>query len=1062
MSLPPSSHPSDARKPLSPGWEEAPPAQGHAEMGHGLNGKLSEAARHQIAVEWNEPVPDYPEAGLLPDLLAARAAAQPDAVALVSGSERLSYRELDAWASRLADRLRDLGAGPEVVVGVLLERSPAMVAALMAVWKCGAAYLPLDPEYPPDRMAYILEDGLAGSGPRIVVTGPELADRIPGSGIELFFVGSPEAGAGSEGTNGFFPSLLPENPAYLIYTSGSTGRPKGIVISHGALANRILWACAAEVGPDDVFLHKTTLTFDVSVAEIFAPLVAGGRCVLARHGGHRDLPYLAGLIARESITHASFPPAALRLLLEIPDAAEKLRSLRVVITGGETVPSDLPGQVRAVLPAATLYNRYGPTEATISVLTGACDPDDGGALVPLGRPIARARVYVLDEQMRLLPPLEPGEIYIGGVCLARGYLNRPDLTAWRFVPDPIGGEPGARLYRTGDRARLRPDGPLEFLGRFDYQVKIRGFRIEIEEVELALNAHPAVREGVVVAHEEAATGSRRLVAYLMKEGEAAPDPGELRRFLAGRLPSYMIPSTFVVRTDLPRTLSGKVDRSALRESGSAEAAAAGHPRRNPRNELESTLAGYLEELLHVPRVEVEDDLLELGCHSLLLVRFQSRVREGLGVELPLADILRNPSVGALARLLETGGRGAGITPEQLAVEAVLEPEIRPAPDQEAPVEVPETVFLTGATGFLGAHLLSELLARTPARLLCLVRSADERQGLEALRRSLERYGLWREEAAGRLAAVPGDLARPGLGLSEAALRDLAETADAIHHCGAQVNYAYPYEILRAANVESTRELLRLTVAGRAKVLHYVSTLSVLEKDAYRRHGTAPEVPLDGDPSGLTGGYRQSKWVAERLVQAAIERGVPAAIYRPGWITGSSRTGATNPADFLIRLIVGSLQTGTAPDLGPIEVCPTPVDWVGAGIAWLSLRAQSIGRVFHLINPRPVAFERALEVLGDLGVPLRKVPVPQWAGTLADLAGSGGSELLEPLEDFLRGLRESAGAPPGRFQPLRFASAATQAALAAGSLECPPVDRGLLESYLSFFSRQSLLLPGRPR
>jgi myxalamid-type nonribosomal peptide synthetase MxaA len=1061
MRIPPTSLQPDPRKPLStPGWEGTPPVTDRAEAGSGANGTLSEAARHQIAVEWNEPVPDYPEAGLLPDLLAARAAAQSDAVALVSGSERILYRELDAWAGRLADRLRELGAGPEVVVGILLERSPAMVASLMAIWKCGAAYLPLDPEYPPDRMAYILQDGLAGSGPRIVVTDRELAGRIPGSGIELFFVGSPEAETGSQAAKKSLPPLLPEHPAYLIYTSGSTGRPKGIVISHGALANRILWACAAEVGPDDVFLHKTTLTFDVSLPEIFAPLVAGGRCVLARPGGNRDLPYVAELIARESITHASFPPSALRLLLDIPDAAVKLRSLRVVITGGETVPPDLPAQVRAVL-AATLYNRYGPTEATISVLTGACDPEDGGALVALGRPIARARVYVLDEQMRLLPPLEPGEIYIGGVCLARGYLNRPDLTARRFVPDPIGDEPGARLYRTGDRARLRPDGTLEFLGRFDYQVKIRGFRIEIEEVELALSAHPAVREAVVVAHEEAATGSRRLVAYLVKEGDAALDSGELRRFLAGRLPSYMIPSTFALRTDLPRTLSGKVDRSALRERDSGEAPA-GRPRSTPRNGLESTLTGYLEELLQVSHIEVEDDLLELGCHSLLLVRFQSRLREGLGVELPLADILRNPSVGALARLLETGARGAEITARQLAAEAVLEPEIRPAPGQEAPAAIPENVLLTGATGFLGAHLLSELLERTSARLLCLVRAADERQGLEALRRALERYGLWREEAAGRLVAIPGDLAHPGLGLSEAGLRHLAETADSIYHCGALVNYAYPYEALRTANVESTRELLRLTVAGRAKVLHYVSTLSVLEKDPYRRTGSAPEVPLDGDPSGLTGGYRESKWVAERLVQTSIERGVPAAIFRPGWITGNSRTGATNPADFLIRLIVGSLQTGTAPDLGSIEVCPTPVDWVGAGIAWLSLRPQSAGRVFHLINPRPVAFERVLELLGDLGVPLRKVPVSQWAGALADLAGSGGSELLAPLEGFLRGLRDSSGASPGRFQPLRFASGATQATLAAGTLECPSVDRELLESYLAFFSRQSLLPPGRPR
>jgi myxalamid-type nonribosomal peptide synthetase MxaA len=1049
-------------QPLSAGtWEPMTAAFSREEPDADNGGALvlSEAARHLIAIEWNEPVPDYPDAGLMPDLLAARAAAQPNAVALVCGAERIRYRELDAWAGRLADRLRELGVGPEVIVGVLLERSPAMVASLLAIWKCGAAYLPLDPEYPPERMMYILQDGLAGPGPRIIMSDRELASWISELGIELFLVGSPETEVRSRTAELSLPPLRPEHPAYLIYTSGSTGRPKGIVVSHEALANRILWSCAAEFGPGDAFLHKTTLTFDVSLPEIFAPLVAGGRCVLARPGGHRDLPYLADLIAQESITHVSFPPSALRLLLEIPDAAVKLRSLRVVITGGESVPPDLPASVRAVIPA-TLYNRYGPTEATVSVLTGACDPESPGA-VPLGRPIARSRIYVLDEQMRLLPPLAPGEIHIGGICLARGYLGRPDLTAERFVPDPIGKEPGARLYRTGDRGRLRPDGTVEFLGRLDYQVKIRGFRVEIEEIEVALGAHPTVREAVVIADEETATGSLRLIAFLVPEGSATPDPGELRRFLAGRLPSYMIPSTFVLRTDFPRTLSGKVDRSALAMSARSEARA-DRPSLVPQNGLKSVLAGYLQELLQVPRIEVGDNLLELGCHSLLLVRFQSRLREALGIELPLADILRNPSVGALARLLETGTKGGEITAEQLAAEATLEPDIRPAPDQGVPTALPEAVLLTGATGFLGAHLLSDLLDRTSARLHCLVRAADERQGMEALRRTLDRYGLWREEAVGRIIPVPGDLARPRLGLTETGFREMAETVDAIYHAGALVNYAYPYEALRSANVEGTRELLRMTVAGRAKILHHISSLSVLEKIPHRRSGAAPEVPLDGDPAGLTGGYRQSKWVAERLVQIAIERGVPATIFRPGWITGSSSTGAINPADFLVRLLVGSLQTGMVPDLGPIEVCPTPVDWVGAGIAWLSLRPESVGQVFHLINPRPVAFEKVLELFQDLGFPLRKVPVHHWAASLANLAGSGDSELLEPLEDFLRQVvseQEDLAAEPGRFQPLRFASAATQAALAAGSLECPRVDRRLLETYLAFLAPQYLLSAG---
>lgn len=997
---------------------------------------LSPAARHQAAVEWNNPL-EYLVEGLLPDLVASRAARRPQAVALVAGSSQVSYGELMRRAEALAGRLLRRGVGPERVVGVLLERSPEMVAALLAIWKCGGAWLPLDPDHPAERMGYILGDGLRGPDPRLVVTSPELAGRIPDPGVEPFFLDGEALEPGPP------PPLLGDHPAYVIYTSGSTGRPKGIVVSHRALANRIAWAAAAEVGPENVFLHKTTLTFDVALAEIFAPLVAGGRCVLARPGGQRDLGYLADLIARERITHASFPPAALRLLLEIPEAAAKLASLRVLVTGGETVPPDLPAAVRAVLPAAVLFNRYGPTETTISVLTGACDPEQTEPILPLGRPIARAGVYVLDEDLRLLPPGSPGEICIGGICLARGYLGRPDLTAEHFVPDPIGGEPGARLYRSGDRGRWRPDGKVEFLGRLDSQVKIRGFRVELEEVEAALNAIPGVREAAVVAREEAATGSRRLVAWVIPEPGSTLDAEALRHALAGRLATYMIPAEFVACEDLPRTLSGKVDRTALLDREVPDESV-----ETPKTDLERRIASIVQDLLQARRVGADDDLLALGFHSLLLASLQARLRDDLGAEVELADLVRNPTIAGLARILESGERRAEIDAETLAAEALLEPEIRMEPDQGMPAAMPKTIFLTGATGFLGAHLLAELLERTPARILCLVRATDEDAGRETLRRGLERYGLQREDAATRIVPVLGDLARTGLGLSGSVAKDLARTVDAIYHCGAQVHFVYPYETLRAANVGGTREILRLTVQGRPKALHYVSTLSVLER-AGQKGGVAPEGPLDADATGITGGYRQSKWVAERLVQTAIERGIPAAIYRPGWITGSSSTGAANLSDFLLRLVVGSLEAGVAPDLGPIEICPTPVDWVAAGIAWLSLHPGP-ARVFHLIHPQPVAYAEVLSGLTEVGQSLQILPVQDWAAALAERAEDG-EPSLEPLAGFLRRLAEdSRETTPDRFQPHRFASAATQDALAAGGIECPRFDRDLLALYLRTF------------
>ena len=1018
-------------------------------------GALPAAARHQILVEWNEPRPEYRGDGLMADLFTARALGQPGAVALVSGEERISYRSLEARAAALAAGLRRLGVEPEGIVGVLLERSPDMVAALLAIWKCGGAYLPLDPEHPADRMAYLLADGLRGPGPRLVLTQRSLTARIPdGTGVRLVCVDDATGPVPVSEVPAPRRPVLPDHPAYVIYTSGSTGRPKGIVISQRSLANRILWACAAEVGVDSIFLHKTTLTFDVSLAEIFAPLLSGGRCVLTRPGGQRDLGYLADLIQREAITHASFPPATLKLLLDLPDVERKLRSLRVLVTGGETVPPELPRRTRELLPATTLYNRYGPTETTISVLTGACDPASRGEIVPLGRPIGHARIYVLDGDLRPLPVQVPGELYVGGPGVARGYLGRPDLTASSFLPDPLGGGAGERLYRTGDRARWLPNGSVEFLGRLDHQIKIRGFRVELEEIEAVLAEHPRVRAAAVVPLEEAATGSCRLIACLVAE-EAPLDAGELRRFTADRLAGYMVPAAFVELADLPRTLSGKVDRGALREIALRDSISSPPPVA-PRPGLEGVLAGWFQELLEIPGIGVEESLFDLGGHSLLLVGLQSRLRAELGIDVELADIARNPSVGALARFIAAGACGAEVTPEQLAADAELAPEIRPDEGGEAALRPPATVLLTGATGFLGAHILEQLLAQTWARVVCVVRAADDAAAGQAVRRTMERYGLWREERARRITAFAGDLGCPLLGLAAAPFQELAATVDAVYHCGAQVNLLYPYETLRTVNVGGTLEILRFAAAGRRKEVHHISTLSVLEKLSFGGPGAAPEEPLDAGAAGLAGGYRQSKWVAEKLVESAHRRGIPAVVYRPGWITSHSDTGIFNPADFLGRLIVASIRLGAAPDLGAIEVCPTPVDYVSAAIVWLSRRREP-GGVYHLINPQPVAFDRLIELINDLGHPVEKIPLGRWAAGLADFVEREGSPLLAPLSAFLRGLGADPtfdGNPPWR--PLRFDSSRTQQALAGGAVTCPAIGPRFLEGYLAALVEQELI------
>ncbi|HEV7516132.1 MAG TPA: amino acid adenylation domain-containing protein, partial [Thermoanaerobaculia bacterium] len=602
---------------------------------------------HQLLHEWNDTPAEFAEEGLVPALLAARAARHPDALALALNAERLSYGELTARSRRLAGHLRGLGVGPESRVGIAVERSFAMVAALLAIWEAGGAYLPLDPSLPAERQAFILAD----AGVSVLLTQAR---------VEELWETEPPLAA----TAGPLPpaALLPGHPAYVIYTSGSTGKPKGVVVTHGALGSRLRFAQEVELREGDSFVHKTTISFDASIVEVFGPLLVGGTTVLARPGGERDPGYLVGLLRDWEIPQATFTMAMLAALLQAHSLAG-CSSLRTVLSGGEAMPADLPALFHS-RSRADLYNRYGPTEATISVTSWRCLPGDYGRAQPIGRPIARTRIYLLDPELQPVPLGVTGELCIAGPCLARGYLDRPGLTAEKFVPHPLAAgaeDAGARVYRSGDLARLRADGAIEFVGRIDGQVKIRGFRVELGEIEAALKEHPAVAGAAVVDREEPGTASRRLFAYLVLRpgGVGAP---EVREFLKGKVPGYMVPSAFTVLPALPLSPTGKLDRKALPEPAVATADIDAAPREAPRGPLEELLAGIWSDLLGAGQVGRDDSFFDLGGHSLLATQVISRLREALGVELPLRLLFEAPTLAACAAAIEATVPAAGWSP----------------------------------------------------------------------------------------------------------------------------------------------------------------------------------------------------------------------------------------------------------------------------------------------------------------------------------------------------------------------------------------------------------------
>jgi len=617
-------------------------------MGGTLENRICQEERTRVLYDFNDTSIDYPKDVCLHQLFEMQVKRTPDRIAIVFEGSQLTYSELNQRANKLANFLRAEGIGPESVVGVFMERSLEMVIALYGILKAGGAYISLDPEYPQERLAFMLEDTQVP----VLLAQEHLLGKLPECRSQIFCLDTDWDKVEPHSAANPSSGVRAQNLAYVLYTSGSTGKPKGVMNCHSGICNRLLWMQDTyQLTESDRIMQKTPFSFDVSVWEFFWPLLFGARLVVARPGGHKDSGYLVDLIVEQQITTLHFVPSMLQLFLD-DKRVDECNSLKRVICSGEALSYELQERFFASLDAE-LHNLYGPTEAAVDVTYWACEQKSALGFVPIGRPVANTQIYILDNDLNPVPIGDAGELHIGGVQVGRGYLNRPELTKERFIPDPFNKDPEARLYKTGDLACFLEDGAVKYLGRIDHQVKIRGNRIELGEIETVLEGFPEVKQVVVI--DQDISGEKRLIAYVVTHPGQSPNTTQLRQYLEDKLPDFMIPSSFIFLSEFPLLPNGKVNRRELPkpdnkrpELGQAYVA--------PRTQLERYLANIWSEVLQLERVGVHDRFFELGGTSLQAARVINKLQEELAENIYIVSIFESPTIEAYAGFLQRNYR----------------------------------------------------------------------------------------------------------------------------------------------------------------------------------------------------------------------------------------------------------------------------------------------------------------------------------------------------------------------------------------------------------------------
>ena len=910
---------------------------------------LSSEDQAQVLQEFNNTAWDgYDPEATLVSLFKRQASRTPGNTAVICGEYSLTYKELDEKSDRMAGALTARGVKPGDLVPVWMDRSPEWFVSILGVLKTGAAYVPVDPHYPLKRALYIVED----TGADVIITHSARAGKLsPGKAGVLcaddldVFTGVPAVS----------PQTLPGPGAlaYVIYTSGSTGKPKGVMIGHRAIQHLITWHNHYfEVDETCRLTLVAGLAFDISVWEVWSALLSGAAIYVAADSERIDAAALWQYVLKNRITHG-FVPSVLAPALVACSREENSPFLRYLFSGGE--------QLKPVLTSGLTYefiDYYGPTECTVFATYRKVKEENGAFVSTIGKPIANTRAYILDEHREILPVGAIGELYISGIGLSSGYLNNEKLTAERFTDHP--SLPSEKLYGTGDLARWLPDGRIQFLGRRDHQVKIRGFRVEPGEIERCLLDIPGIDNAVVITKENK-SHNKYLVAFIAGGGRAPlPEREHIQAVLREELPEYMVPGHFITVDRIPLTENGKTDRDRLLELAreQSEEVLLSAP---PTNDTERMIAAVWCDALELSAVNISDNFFDIGGDSILVAFVITGIEKNLGIKAYVRDIYQHPTIRELATVLDRRKEEALLPEEDVEPYVELQRDVYLNPEtvitgnyDTKRLGEQQAVLLTGATGFVGIHLLQDLLKDNPSvTVYCLVRAHDGARAMEKIIQTFSRYRIAiTPEQKGRIIPVPGDFSRKNLGFDAETYDELSSTIDVIYHSGSSVNFIEPYSYMKSPNVEGLREIIHLAATKKTKCLVLLSTISVY---SWGHVFTNKTVMKESDDIGQNLqsvsrdiGYVRSKWVMEAIADLAASKGLPVITHRLGYAMCNSETGACAPYQWWAGLVKTCIESGNYPALHELREGLITVDYMTKAIVHISKNPEAIGKKFNLI------------------------------------------------------------------------------------------------------------------
>ncbi|KAF9094308.1 hypothetical protein BGX27_001477 [Mortierella sp. AM989] len=1003
------------------------------------------------------------------------------ALAVIHGPQALSYAELDRRVSLLVAYLIQRGIRNEEPIGIMLKMSPDQIICQLAVIRAGGTCLPLDPDAPYERIQFMLSD----IGACYVLTSTTLQTRIL-TPYECILV---EDFLQPKQQRLQMESSIPttkktdlsgaDHRTHIFFTSGTTGRPKAVqILARGVIRLTVAPRYFSFTAQERIATGSNPV-FDAAQFEVWGALLNGATLVILPKQTIIDPFALRNSLRVQSITTIFLTTALFnQTVFTCPDV---FCGIQKVVFGGEAANISAVRKLFEIVEPPRLYNGYGPTEcSTLALLHEITQSDLSSETIPIGKPIDNTLVFILDEALRPLGLNQVGEIYIGGDAVARGYWNRPEQNAERFIElKGLVDDKTVRLYRTGDLGSWDVEGVVYFHGRNDNQVKIRGHRIELEEIEAVTVASGFVQEATIMV-QETEFGDKYLVGFVVLHEEqlaAAKDPTQvkekLQQHLEKRLPTYMLPR-IVVKKTLPLNRNGKVDRRALLQQWSDEHTnikdftiescfASLQVTENMTN-TEALLESMWRRLLDIPSINEHDSFIALGGDSLRASRLALQIGKHLKRPFPVGALYKHPTLSGLAQYIDNQCQGNDDFSSMddisvLLADVRLPDDIRPLTGTLHPWRSfgRGRVFLTGATGFLGAFFLRDLLLTPDVNyIVCLVRAANESDALGRIRSNMLSYEIWDDAFLSRLRPVAGDLSKEFLGLCATSYSELSKTSDVVFHVGAHVNYIQPYSAHKAANVTGTINVLRFVASGNPKALHYVSTIAAFGPASLLKNTEV--VYEDEDLTNyLAGhkyelGYSQSQWVTEMIVLEAQRRGIPLSVYRPGFIMGDSRTGAGNPNDFMARIILGCIAIGAYPILQKQGKQFVTVDYVSQALLRIASDDANLMSPYHLVPPENEELGEFLDLLKNCGHSLSALPYSQWTQHLSSHPDVEKNPLLsllpmlsEPVYGYLTRWEIHERMP-------KYDMSNTKRALdASGGLECPRMDQGMLRRYLDFWA-----------